>query len=205
MRKLQGSIRGIGRVVRPGLVLLLVLVAALAAAPSAMAQLNENCTVSVLNRTVQVNADGTWVLPNIPANFGPVRARATCVNAGITTFGQSDYFTIPANDSANVPPITLGSASPIPLSITVTSPMATLTSVGATSQLVVMAQYATGAPQNVTTASAGTIYNVSNPAIATVSANGVVTAVSTGTAVIQAVNEGRQGIVTLQVVLAGVS
>ena len=42
------------------------------------AGLNESCTVSVLNRNVQAKADGTWVLPNIPANFGKVRARATC-------------------------------------------------------------------------------------------------------------------------------
>ncbi len=174
-------------------------------ARNGMAQLNQNCVVSVLNRTVQVNADGTWVLPNVPANFGPVRARATCVNGGVTTFGESAYFTVPANNAANVPPIVLGSATPIPESITVTTPSATLTSVGATAQLDVMAQYATGSPQDVTAVSAGTLYNVSNPAIATVSANGLVTAVSSGTAVLQAVNEGRQGIVTIQIVLAGVS
>ena len=52
------------------------LAAALTMAP-ASAQLNENCVVSVLNRNVQARADGTWVLPNIPANFGSVRARAT--------------------------------------------------------------------------------------------------------------------------------
>jgi len=41
---------------------------------SALAQqLNENCTVSVLNRNVRVNPDGSWVLPNVPANQGPVR------------------------------------------------------------------------------------------------------------------------------------
>lgn len=56
------------------------------------AELNENCVVSVLNRTVQVKPDGTWVLPNIPANFGPVRARATCVTNGITTAGESALF-----------------------------------------------------------------------------------------------------------------
>ena len=184
---------------------LLVAVTLLFRLPVASAQLNQNCVVSVLNRTVQVNADGTWVLPNIPANFGPVRARATCVNNGVTTFGQSPYFTIPANDSANVPPILLGSASPIPLAVTVTAPSAMLTSVGGTTQLDVMAQYGTGDPQDVTAASAGTLYNISNPAIATVGVNGLVTAVSSGTAVIQAVNEGRQGIVTLQIVLAGVS
>lgn len=50
----------------------------------AQALLNENCIISVLNRTVQVKPDGTWVLPNIPANSGPVRARATCVQNGLT-------------------------------------------------------------------------------------------------------------------------
>src|SRR5216684_3529783 len=93
----------------------------------AHAQLNQNCTVGVLNRTVQVNTDGTWVLPNIPANFGPVRARATCVTNGITQFGQSDFFTIPASGSANVPRIVLGSTTPIPNALTVTAPTTSLT------------------------------------------------------------------------------
>jgi hypothetical protein len=43
------------------------------------AQIDETCTVSILNRTIQVKPDGTWVLPNIPANQGRIRARATCV------------------------------------------------------------------------------------------------------------------------------
>ena len=32
--------------------------------------LDDHCIVSVLNRSIQVNADGTWVVPNIPAGFG---------------------------------------------------------------------------------------------------------------------------------------
>ena len=47
------------------------------------AQLNQDCIISVLNRNVQVNSDGTWVLPNIPANFGPVRA-PLCANIAET-------------------------------------------------------------------------------------------------------------------------
>jgi len=35
-----------------------------------IAQLNQNCTVSVLNRNVQVNTDGTWVLSNILVHGG---------------------------------------------------------------------------------------------------------------------------------------
>src|SRR5437870_13526677 len=68
-------------------------------------QLNENCTVSVLNRNVRVNPDGTWVLPNVPANFGPVRARATCIIDGRTISGESEPFLVPPNGAVNVPRI----------------------------------------------------------------------------------------------------
>ena len=87
---------------------------------AALAQLNEDCTVSVLNRTVRVNPDGSWVLPNIPANFGQVKARATCVRNGVTLFGESAYFTIPTNGVVNLPKIVLGSATQIPASLTLT-------------------------------------------------------------------------------------
>src|SRR5215813_4244322 len=50
--------------------------------------LDETCVVSILNRTTQVRPDGTWNLPNVPANFGSVRARATCERDGISLFGQ---------------------------------------------------------------------------------------------------------------------
>ena len=70
----------------------------LCAAVVGLAQkLDENCTVSVLNRTVRVNPDGSWVLPNVPANFGPVKARATCTQNGVTTLGESARFNVNAN------------------------------------------------------------------------------------------------------------
>jgi WD40 repeat protein len=169
----------------------------------ASAQLNQNCVVSVLNRDVQVNADGTWVLPNIPANFGPVRARATCVTNGITQFGQSKFFTISPNASTDVPPIVLGSTTPIPTAIIITALTTTLTQVGMGLQLATSATYADGTAKDVTTAASGTQYTISNPAIATVTGDGLVTAVSSGTVVIQAVNEGRPGIITIQVLIAG--
>src|ERR1700739_4437059 len=93
-----------------------VCVTALWLSPRAEAQLNQNCTVSVLNRTVQVNADGSWVLPNVPANFGQVKARATCIQNGVTTFGESAFFTIPSNGVVNLPHIVLGNNSLIPAS-----------------------------------------------------------------------------------------
>ncbi len=59
------------------------------AAPPAQGQLNENCAISIPNRTAQVQPDGSWRIDNVPANFGAVRARATCVEGGVTLSGQS--------------------------------------------------------------------------------------------------------------------
>ena len=58
----------------------------------AFAQLNENCTVSILNRTSQVKPDGTWKIDNIPANFGPVRAqvRRCLLSGALSSVGCSE-------------------------------------------------------------------------------------------------------------------
>ena len=184
--------------------------ALLLTATSALAQLNANCVVSVLNRNVQAQADGTWVLPNIPANFGSLRARATCVEAGVTRYGESAGFTLPVNGSVTLPGITLGPTTPIPTSVRVTSPLATLTSVGATAQLQVQAVYpGSAAVVNITGngggggAGSGTSYTISNAMVATVSSTGLVTALRSGVVVVQAINEGTQGILSVRVALAG--
>ena len=124
--------------------------AAMTGAAQSSVQLNENCIVSVLNRNVNVNTDGSWVLPNVPAGFGMVRARATCVNAGATTSGQSDPFVLNANDTVNLPHIPLGNTTPIPTTLTITSPSTSLSSVGGTAQLTVRATYASAAAADVT-------------------------------------------------------
>ncbi len=65
---------------RLGLVILLGVVCLGTTLPTpAQAQLNENCVISILNRTAQVQPDGSWRIDNVPANFGALRARATCV------------------------------------------------------------------------------------------------------------------------------
>lgn len=172
------------------------------AALPAMAQLNQNCTVSVLNRTVNVNSDGSWVLPNIPANFGQVKARATCTQNGVTTFGESDWFTVPPNGAVNLPAITMGNTTPIPTSLSIAA-VANLTAAGKTAQLAVTATYPDGSTKDVTPSASGTNYTISNPAIATISTDGLITAVSSGTVVIQANNDGATGISTVIVVIGG--
>ena len=144
------------------------------------------------------------MLPNIPANFGQVKARATCVRNGVTTSGESAFFTIPANGAVNLPSIVLNSTTQIPTSLALTPPTPTLTAVGQTTQLTVTATYPDNSTRDVTAGSTGTNYITSNPAIATVNANGLVTAVTSGTVVIQATNDGSTGIIRANVVLSNV-
>jgi hypothetical protein len=165
-------------------------------------KLNENCIVSVLNRNVRVKADGSWVLPNIPANFGLVRARATCVFDGETVSGESAPFLVAANTAIDVPPIILGSTTPIPQSVTVTGPSSPLTSIGATTLLTVTARYSDNSTKNITAASTGTRYVISNPAIATITSDGLVTGLASGTVLIQATNEGTAGFTSVRIVLS---
>ncbi|HEX7285305.1 MAG TPA: Ig-like domain-containing protein [Candidatus Angelobacter sp.] len=175
----------------------------MAAGLPANAQLNENCVVSVLNRNVSVNHDGTWVLPNIPANFGQVRARATCVENGITHSGQSDLFTLPANGSVTLPPIPLGATTPIPTALSVNTPITTLTTAGAVTQLNVTATYSDGTGADVTASASGTQYTISNPFIATITSGGLVTALHTGNVVVQATNEGTSALIAIHVLFGG--
>ena len=130
--------------------------------------LDENCTISILNRTAQVQPDGSWRIDNVPANFGAVRARATCVEGGVTLSGQSGLFDVEEGIVNGFDAeIVLGSATPIPVSLAMSSPVSTLTSAGATAQLSVTATFPDGGTSEVSAAANGTNYTVSNPAVAT--------------------------------------
>ena len=167
--------------------------------------IDESCTVSVLNRTARARPDGTWVLPNIPASIGQVRARVTCVQDGVTRSGQSDFLVIPINGSVVVPDISIveGASELIPETLTLTASSTTLTAIGTTAQLTASATYSDGTTGDLTGAAAGTNYTVSNPAVATVSADGRVTAVASGTVLVTALNEGAPAFLTVRVVLSG--
>ncbi len=165
-------------------------------------RLNENCIVSVLNRNTRVRADGTWILPNVPANFGLVRARATCVADGRTISGESAPFLISAEGSVDVPPIVLGASTPVPRTLTLASASPQLGQIGATSQLLVVAEYSDDSTRDVSGADTGTKYIVSNPAIATVTGDGLVTALASGTVLLQATHEGTSGFTSVRVVLS---
>ena len=63
----------------------------------AYAQLEQNCTATVLNRTAQLGPGGSIAIPNVPYQLGYFRVRVTCTEGGITTVGQADYFQLNPN------------------------------------------------------------------------------------------------------------
>gem|GEM_PF-1040669 len=160
---------------------------------NAQAEANAGCTVSILNQSAFVKEDGTWSIPNVPSNLGPVRARITCLANGQTVSGSSSIFSIATNRESAIEPIALGGAAPTPVKIAVVAPTSSLTAVGQTVQVAVTATFPGGSTQDVTAAAAGTIYQSTNPKVATVSSDGLVSAVSSGRVLITAFNEAVLG------------
>ena len=150
----------------------------------------ETCTIQVLNQTVYVKDDGTWVIPNIPANGGQVRARLHCTNGLSTRVGQSGYFTIKPNRMNAIRPIEFEEPDPGPTEIVVGLPEPLLTEVGATTQLQVLGTFPDGSEQDITPSAEGTNYQSTRPDVASVNAEGQVAAFKSGTAVVAVWNEG---------------
>lgn len=169
---------------------------------AAAAQLDETCTVSVLNRTSQVSPSGSWRIDNVPANFGPVRARATCVDEEGTRSGESDYFIVRENVITGFDAeIRLGAINPIPEALTLSAPATLLTLDQPATQLTVTARFPGGRTQDVT-ALFGTTFTVSDSRIVAVDDNGVVTGLTSGTALISATRDGALGLLRLKVRLS---
>ena len=163
-------------------------------------QLGQNCVVSVLNRSARVKSDGSYVLPNVPGNFGQVRARATCVENGVTSSGESEYFEISSTGGPlRIPEIHFGPQTPIPDFLELTVPSTGIEPIGAGVQLSVIASFSDGSTDDFTPSAKGTNYTSSNPSVVSVDAEGFATGNASGVAVISAMNEGALGIVRLRV------
>src|SRR5579883_2086897 len=132
----------------------------------AQVTLNSNCTVGILNRTARVREDGTWVLPNIPVT-GPARVRASCTVNGKTVSGQSELINIQSNTDIDSLPISFDNQVKIPEALFIGSDKTKVGTKGETVQLTVTATYVDGTSMDVTHATPGITYSVSNQAIAT--------------------------------------
>ncbi|MEM9599158.1 MAG: hypothetical protein AAGD06_33125, partial [Acidobacteriota bacterium] len=181
---------------------MLTLVLALGGMP-AHGQLDDSCVVSALNRTAPVDADGTWVLPNVPTNLGRVRVRANCVANGVTTAGQSEFFVVPADGIVRAPEILFDAPEAIPSRLDLTAPSTQLTSLGQALQITATGVYPDDSTADLTAGATGTTYSISSPQVATVDGDGVVTAVASGVVIVTAFHEGALGLLQVQVVTSG--
>ena len=158
--------------------------------PDVFGGLDETCTASILNRTVRVNPDGTFSLQNVPTNQGLARVRVVCDRNGLLIGGFSDFFVADPNFAVDLGSIVLGPIPPSVESLSVVADPPTLTELGLTSQLTVLATMSDGADRDVTGSGNGTNYISSNPAVATVDENGLVTATGGAVAIISVNNDG---------------
>ncbi len=172
----------------------------LLAAP-ADAQLGDSCSATLLNRTVQVQPGGFVSIPNIPVDLGVFRVRVTCDAEGVTVPGQSAFLGLLADGVTEIGPIVLGAADPAPASMALSGAPTTLTTEGEIVQLTATATLPDGSTRDLTAAAGGTLWLSSNPAIAEVDADGLVTARQRGLAIIQARNEGVLGSLELEILI----
>jgi len=166
--------------------------------------LDETCTVSILNRVVQADSNGDFFLQNVPSFLGQVRARATCISEGLTVTGQTDYFDVLNNSTVDVGGFYKTGSSRIPVALIIAgSPSANILSLVELYTLLVSAEYADGAIEDVSSSSSGINYQSSNEAIASVSAEGIVTPHMAGTVLITARKDGVLAVITINIVLSG--
>jgi len=165
--------------------------------------LDQNCTVSILNRSARVHPDGSWQINNIPA-IGRARVRAVCRFSDGTMGGHSGFVDLqPFQYNGFDGNIELSDSEPIADGMSIAAPTTVLTEIGQTMQLSVAANLPDGGTRDVTGSAAGTNYSSSNAKVATVSADGLVTAVMSGLSMISASNEGALAIIRVFVTLGG--
>ena len=180
-------------------------------------QLDETWTVMVGTQAVQVNTDGTFRIPNIPApdQFGPggpgsapdflsddfLRLTGFSTVDGKTRYVFSDPFQIREGESFQVGSLTFtDEPPPLTNSLRVTIDTPALTAIDQTAQLAVTATLADGTTRDVTARSLWTVYRTSNTDVVTVGRNGLVTAKGRGMAFITVVNEGTTSVIQVDVV-----
>ncbi len=153
--------------------------------------LDQEFIASVAGRSARVSIIGSYQISNIPVNGELHRIYFVGTDNGRPVYGRSGFFSGVLFGLTVVGPIEK-STTPfaVPESLTVSVTPAVLTSIGQTAVVSTTAAMSDGTTEMRDGPIEGTTYSSSNPAIATVDANGVVTAQGPGTAFITVRNEG---------------
>ena len=178
--------------------------------------LNDSWTVTVAGQSAQVNPGGTFLIPNIaaPDQFGPdgpgsrpdllsdsfLRLTGFSLAEGATRYLFSEPFQIRQSVPFEIDNLTVSDTPPpVPDSIRAVSEKSLLTFPGETSQITVTAKLANGQAKDISSREQWTVYRTSNPSVATVNKDGLVTAHGEGQVFITAVNEGTTAVTRLEV------
>jgi alpha-tubulin suppressor-like RCC1 family protein len=177
-------------------------------------------TVTVNGQTIRPNPYGTFTVPNIsaPDQFGPdgpgtvpdfvsddyVRLTGRNTAGGTNRYVFSEFFQIRQGETVSITNLTFTDIPPRkPESITAAAEQPTLTALGQTTRVRVTASFADGSTNDVSARTSWTTYRTSNPNIATVGPDGLVTARGKGFVYITAVNEGATTAALLQMLPEG--
>ncbi len=165
-------------------------------------ELDDSCTVLVGNNSARVQADGSYVLRGPVPPGGAVRPRALCTYEDGNFILSTAYVDVSAADwifpgeFTNPPPAT---PTQLRLSIDATE----LTRERLTALLTVNAEYADGSSLTIDLASTFVTLMSTNASVASISGDGVITALRTGNASVMAVFEGVSGAVDVRVRMGG--
>ena len=160
--------------------------------------LDENCVVTALNRSTQMLANGTFRIDNVPLDVGTFRARVVCDQLAGTSLAQSELLVGIVGGITQIANLQVGSSTS-PLSLNLQSPSLSLDSTTPVAQVQVFGSLPDGTTADLTSSQSGTFYRTSNPSLASVSPEGVVRGLASGTAVITAANDGVVGAIALMV------
>jgi hypothetical protein len=168
------------------------------------AQLTDECVATAAGRRVTLDADGGFTLHNLPEGNHLIRVYVTChrVN-GSVDYARSELIEVIAGQRVTVSEWESAS-TPFPsiASLRLRSTTSIITSIGGLARITSVATLSNGAQINANTRDIGTTYHSSNPAIATVDANGFVTARSVGQVIISASNDGVVGSIAINILLS---
>jgi len=154
-------------------------------------RLNEDCEVTLLNRTSRVQSTGDFSLANIPVPIGSARARVVCTTSTETILGSSPFQFLTADGTTVFSDIKrVDDSSAIPISLQLSAENVVITVDSTETQITVSGELPNGDVRDYSTASSGTVYFSSNERLAVVSNEGVVRGISSGAVLITAVNEG---------------
>lgn len=179
----------------------LLLVSSLGLVPPSAAQVNGGpCTVTVAGQSVQANADGYFLVQNVPANGSVVRATATCTLAGVTLYGTSEFFRVVQNETFTLQGLEFSPFPPPSLvSLTSTASPPTITDPDGTSQVLSLGLFSDQSSEVLDGLASGSTYVSSNPAILAVDEDGLVHAQpgAIGTVLVTSVNRGVTAVTTV--------